>query len=259
MTGSSKNKILIFLLTMIILIFISVSAVDCTKKVKRYDDSTYTVTDEYPGDRGAVEDNYLFEEEPYIYSEEEIDYFFETVLGSEFGASEPLIHKWTDDIRINVNGIPTAEDLNTLGQVISELNDLVDDISLVLVDGRPNIEIYFTTVESFASIEPNYVPGNMGFFWIYWDSNKALYSGRILIASEEISQQERSHIIREELTQSLGIMNDSYSYEDSIFYQGWTDTLSYAPIDRTVISLLYDPGLLPGMTREEVEGVLSLK
>jgi len=80
---------------------------------------------------------------------------------------------------------------------------------------------------------------------------------KILIAIDEISQQERSHLIREELTQSLGIMNDSYSFEDSIFYQGWTDTINYLPIDRTIISLLYDPRLKSGMTQEQVRSILG--
>ena len=42
-------------------------------------------------------------------------------------------------------------------------------------------------------------------------------------------------------------MNGSYGYEDSIFYQEWTDTESYAELDREVIGILYDPGIKQGM------------
>jgi len=190
------------------------------------------------------------------YTGEELDYFYETVFGAEFGVSDYTVHKWVDDIRIKVKGSPTAEDIETLDQVIDELNYLIDGITLDRVMWDPDIHIFFASYTSFAALEPNYVPNNMGFFWAWWDAEGALYKARILISTEGITQAQRSHLIREELTQSLGIMNDSYQYKDSIFYQEWTDTGSYAEIDRAVISMLYDPGVEPVMTMEEVEDVL---
>ena len=59
-----------------------------------------------------------------------------------------------------------------------------------------------------------------------------------MVASEGITQQERSHLIREEITQSLGLFRDSWRYPDSIFYQGWTATGEYASIDGPTIRLL---------------------
>ena len=44
----------------------------------------------------------------------------------------------------------------------------------------------------------------------------------------------------EELTQSLGLFNDSYKYPESIYYQGWTTTTEYAPIDVELIEMLYN-------------------
>ena len=196
--------------------------------------------------------------EPAVYAEQEIEYFFETALGTEFGTSQPVIHKWTDNIRIKLNGTPTGTDLDCLNQVVTELNSLIGSISLDIITRNSNLDIYFATVDQFASIEPGYVPGNMGFFWVWWDNDGAIYKGKVLIAIDEISQQERSHLIREELTQSTGIMNDSYRYKDSIFYQEWTDTINYAPIDRTIISLLYDPRLKPGMAQDQVSSVLDI-
>ena len=42
-------------------------------------------------------------------------------------------------------------------------------------------------------------------------------------------------------------MNDSYRYEDSIFYQGWTSPTDYAAIDEDLIEMLYLPEITPGM------------
>ena len=50
----------------------------------------------------------------------------------------------------------------------------------------------------------------------------------------------KKHLLREELTQSLGLFNDTYDYPESIFYQEWTETNEYAPIDIELISMLYN-------------------
>lgn len=63
--------------------------------------------------------------------------------------------------------------------------------------------------------------------------------------------------LRKELTQSLGMINDSYEYKDSIFYQDWTDTGSYAEMDREVIRILFDSRIEPGMTMDKVGGVIA--
>jgi len=197
------------------------------------------------------------EEKTPAYSDEEIEFFFETALGSEYGESQSEIHKWTENIRIKVNGDPTDEDLDSLNQVISELNSMIGTISFEIVSRNSNIDMHFTTVDRFASIEPTYVPGNMGFFLGWWDDDGNIYKGSILIAVDGIDQQERSHLIREELTGCLGLMNDTYRYEDSIFYQEWTSTTDYSQIDKAVIRLLYDPRLKPGMTQDQVLDVIT--
>jgi hypothetical protein len=50
----------------------------------------------------------------------------------------------------------------------------------------------------------------------------------------------QKHLLREELTQSLGLFNDSYKYENSIFQQRWTTTTEYADIDKKIIQILYN-------------------
>ena len=42
-------------------------------------------------------------------------------------------------------------------------------------------------------------------------------------------------------------MVDSGRYPASVFYAPWTDVTSYAPIDRTVIEMLYRPEVQPCM------------
>ena len=66
----------------------------------------------------------------------------------------------------------------------------------------------------------------------------------------------RRHLLREELTQSLGLMNDSNQYPESIFYAPWTDVTVFADIDRMLISMLYRPDIDVNMNADEVLEVL---
>lgn len=191
------------------------------------------------------------------YTQEEIDYFLEVALGTEYGDSEQTIKKWAEDIKIDVLGTPTDADLQTLETVVEEINSLIDGVEMVVVEQNPNVEMHFAEEDDFGSIEPNYVPVNYGFFWSYWNGNDELYESRILVSTNEITQAERSHLIREEVTQVLGLMNDSNKYSDSIFFEDWTETNSYAEIDKSVIDMLYQEDIEPGMKAKEVVKVLD--
>ena len=198
-----------------------------------------------------------FQNDSHNFTLEEIEYFTEITLGAEFGDETPVIKKWTDDIRIKVNGEPTEKDLQTINKIIDDLNELISGIKIKIVEKNENLSITFSPESDFTSIDPNYVPTNYGFFWALWhDDNFVIYDASILISSVTISQKERSHLIREELTQSLGLMNDSNKYEDSIFYQEWTDIADFSEIDRAVIKLLYLNNIKPGLSKEQILKIL---
>lgn len=189
------------------------------------------------------------------YTTEQINYFLEVALGAEFGSSDAVIRKWNEPVRIRVTGNPMAEDMRSLQTVVRDLNGLVQGISLAIDSTNPNVEIVFAPEAEFRRYEPNYQPTNMGFGWIWWNQN-TLNRARILISTTDVTQQERSHLIREELTQSLGLMQDSDRYTNSMFYQGWTDSTQFSAIDRAIISMLYRPEIQVGMTRSQAAQVL---
>ncbi|MGB3615212.1 MAG: DUF2927 domain-containing protein [Elainellaceae cyanobacterium] len=203
---------------------------------------------------------------PAEYTAEEVDYFREIALGSEFGNASQRIRRWDSDINIRVHGNPTQADRTTLANVVRELDDILSQgtggrVSVnVLGAGdsqQPNVDMYFVPHGEFSRYEPNYRAGNLGFAYVNWSQDK-IYKARILVTStNDISQTERSHLIREELTQSLGLLKDSLRYADSIFYQGWTSTTDYSPLDRAVIQMLYSPEIRPGMDGRQVEAALD--
>lgn len=193
------------------------------------------------------------------FTQQQIDYFMEVAIGSEYNQeATPRVRKWSGEIRIQPIGKPTIEDLKTLRSVIGDINSLTAGaIRMRLVDRNPNITLHFVPEVQFRSIEPAYIPVNFGFFVTRWDNKGVINRANVLVTTTGVTQKERSHLIREELTQSLGLMRDSYRYADSMFYQPWTDVTRYSELDKALIRMLYMPELKPGMAKAEVLRTLN--
>ena len=190
------------------------------------------------------------------YTQAELDYFLEVVMNIEFGGTGmQRIHKWTGDLAIEVHGDPTPIDLAELDLIVAELNELQSEVTLTVVPEDGNVQLYFSGVQAFRAVEPNYRNGNNGFFWTYWRGG-AIVRANIFVLKTQ-AEVYRRHLLREELTQSMGLMNDSNLYDDSIFYAQWTDVTAFSEIDRTIIGMLYREDIEVNMGAEEVLEILD--
>ncbi|MEM1254521.1 MAG: DUF2927 domain-containing protein [Cyanobacteria bacterium P01_H01_bin.21] len=186
-----------------------------------------------------------------------LDYFYEVAFSTEFGQPTGRVTKWETDIKIFVSGqYPTYLDTE-LGKIIDEINQSSESIQLSRTESQEdsNYQIHFGTAEEYSEIEPNaeaYVDDNWGLLWVYWDTNHEIYQGSMYVDILRTNDQDaQKHLLREELTQSLGLLNDSYKYPESIFYQDWTKTTQYSEIDKTMIKILYSNEVKAGMTQQE--------
>ena len=184
-------------------------------------------------------------------------YFREICFGSEFGSKTKVIHKWRGPVSYFVDGTIQLADRQALKAIVSDLNRLIGQD--FLFEGAPGaqIQIHFAPQERFPSLLKNYKLGNAGYFQTHWDDKGWMQSAIILISSTDITQLQRNHIIREELTQSLGLMQDSYKYLDSIFQTRWTETQQFSPLDEQLIRWLYQNQVEAGMRYDDVEEYLT--
>ena len=192
------------------------------------------------------------------------NYFKQITLGSEFGNSSQNIRKWDSEMRVFLKGDDIPQMETELEQIITELNELIEPINIVKVDNEldANYIVFLGSGDQYATeIEPNagpYVDENLGFFWVYWDASYQINRGSMYVdVFEVVDQDAQQHLLREEFTQSLGMMNDSAENPESIFYQNWTTTTEYAAIDREVIELLYNTPVETGMDATTVDQVLA--
>lgn len=192
------------------------------------------------------------------YSPEEIAYVMELAFGSQYGHSPAAVRKWEEDVAIEVEGSPTPRDMEVLEATAAELSRLMGGLAVRLVEEGGNVRILFVPRAEFAEREPEYVRGNEAFFWCRWSGSRALTEARILIPSDEPDQARRSHLIRQYLSRSTGLMKQSGRHPESVFYSGGTPAgEGFAGIDRTVIEMFYRDEVRPGMTRRATRAVLE--
>jgi hypothetical protein len=145
---------------------------------------------------------------PGGYTAPEIDYLQEIAFGFEYGTATDVIRKWGENPRIQVFGTPTSEDRAVLQDVLADLNALMEEVQVELVDSDPTVEVHFAPVSEFPSILPSYVQGNLGYFSVWFGSDNRIYRSVVLLASDAVEQPGRSHLIREEVTQMLGLAKE---------------------------------------------------
>lgn len=198
-------------------------------------------------------------------SRHEIDvvtYFREIALGFEFGDASRITRKWNQPMRIFVGGEPTQAHLTELNSIISELNGLAtDDFEMTLVEDtlQSNYYLFVGPYQEYQRMFPDLselIVSNWGLFSVWWDGNQNLNRGQMYVDTERPDAQAQLHLLREELTQSLGLARDSGRYPDSIFQQEWTTVTRYTTIDRDLIKVLYHPRMTSGYNTTTVLPIL---
>ena len=188
------------------------------------------------------------------YSSADVQYFLEIGLCFELSRCDmPRVRKWTGDIFIQLHGHYSPQEDRELDNIIAELSQLTG-LSITKSPGSANINIYFVPQNQFKLHCSTYNPSNSqdGYFELAHSSD-IINTANICIETG-LDVHTTHHLLREELTQSLGIGNDSHKYIDSIFQKNpHYRPLQYAEIDKNIIRLLYDQRIKVGMTGEEVE------
>ncbi len=216
---------------------------------------------------GNLSDQALFElnlSSLTAYESSVIDYFKDIALGFEFGGASEITRRWESDMRIFVGGTPTEILSNELDNIIEEINVLTANSSfsaqIVNNQSQSNYYIFFGSADDYETLFPevgNLAQSNWGLFYIYWNGSDQLTNGHMYVDIFRASELEQRHLLREELTQSLGLAKDSDKYSDSIFQQAFsTKTTAYAQIDEDLIQLLYHPDMNVGLNANQVDGVL---
>lgn len=210
---------------------------------------------------------------------------FETVVfGSEFGAKKPRnkVLKWDQPLRISVHAyddglvdhghqvkevvfhkIPLTafqtavveKHLITLKMLTNIKSEHVQETG-----GKPNLTINF--VPRFHLANPILAPINpkrlrqlasqQGCYFVLWRAPKTSSIERaVIVVNADSDERQISHCVLEEMTQSLGLPNDTNVKWPSIFSNN-QKTPQLSRSDKILLQTLYDPTIKSGMQRKDV-------
>jgi hypothetical protein len=170
-----------------------------------------------------------------------IKYYNEIAGKSEYGDPTATFCKWKKDVKIFFD----FEDSDTIKkyteEVIKDLNDLIDSITISITNSKSDANL-FVYCGSFDDYKRKYniiIEGRfLGFTCTNFYST-TIYRGYVFI-NKKIRGNELKSVIREEITQSFGLANDSWEYPDSIFFQGSNLNTEFSNIDKEIIKLHYN-------------------
>jgi len=194
------------------------------------------------------------------YSQDDIAYFQAIALGFEDSTLPDLVYKYNkSSIKIQVLEDPDPESWSCLNTTISDFNTISKYTKLSVVnDSNAEIKIYFVPKSDF----PKYIKFfNKEDYAYFWDEpitrNCEILSGVIVISTDSPSEY-RCHVIREELTQSLGLAKENYQYRDSMFYgHSSIYTTKYSEIDKHLIDMLYNSNIRSCATKDDVKNYFT--
>ncbi len=192
-----------------------------------------------------------------------IRYWADIACYGEFSSDhDGYVKKWgTDEIRIFVDGDPTDRDMKVIKRHLKQLNSVPHLPELVLTNDADDADTVMM-FDSYDNLLDNYdffEENSNGMFNISWSGDPepfSIYKGDILIATD-IEQRIRDHVIVEELTQHLGLMDDSYEFRTSIFQQAVSPSPAPNELDWLVIEMHHRPEIEPGMETDEAMQILA--
>lgn len=187
-------------------------------------------------------------------------HFLNVALGTEYGDSFQVTQKWTSEMNIFIGGTSNDELLLELNLIKEEINTYVTDgFSMNIVNDslQSNFYLFFGPPDDYVELFPEQGiiidDNNNGLFHINKNNNFEIISGHMFVNIDITNSERKKHILREELTQSLGLSNDVLFNRNSIFYYDISSLTSYHGIDIEIIRLLYHPNMRSGLNSDMAE------
>jgi len=187
----------------------------------------------------------------------------EIVFGSEFvGEDSSSVRKWTVPVRIAIYAREPARYRGLVEPVLRQLHELTG-LDIRLVDrSAPDQNAYILILgreQFYAYAQSHLNPGKnprtntyLDCFGVFAADRGGVISELTAVIPEFASAATQRACVIEEVTQALGLPNDSFTVKPSIF----NDDDAYQDLtwqDELFLRVLYDARVRPGMSRVEFE------
>jgi hypothetical protein len=171
--------------------------------------------------------------------------YYDTIVHyTENNENRTSLNKYEKDIKLYIKG----EDVKYLKEeikiIVNDLNNLIEPINITITEDSTdyNLLVYLGNRKGFEGIN-NDIKGVhcLGYGIIYCGYKNSIILSECFVDIKKVKTPIRQkHILREEITQCLGLINDTYQYDNSIFYEGYSEVTQYSDLDKEIIKLLYN-------------------
>ncbi len=206
---------------------------------------------------------------PTKYERELIEYFKEVALNSEFDDSPLKTIKWKRPMYLFIyKDKEYVHQIKVIKKTVNKINELAEDgFKIELTDDKlkSNTILYLCGKDKAVGLDSILFEGidedfaGLAYVESDWEDYR-ITNAKIFIDIEESLEVQESTIL-EEMTQSIGLMNDSERYSNSIFYQHQIEdniiNNEYSKMDKDIIRLLYHPKMKPGLNSKQCEKVIK--
>jgi len=176
--------------------------------------------------------------------------FQAVAFSNEYGGAHRFgrLVRWTQPIRVKVTGVNASAFLPEVNRHLATLRRLVGVPIEVASDwqvwAQPNLEVVFTSgpINPAAACRTEFLDGNFA------ATGYTITRVKVVIPAGDPAL--RRHCIVEELTQAMGLGDDSQLIADSIFDDN-SRAQKLWPWDELMLLTLYDRRLRPGMSVSE--------
>lgn len=186
--------------------------------------------------------------------------FYESAFQGEYEDTQrSATVRWAQPISIYMKGDYTKGDVATLAVLLYDLSSNVQNLPQLSFTTKPdgaNVIMSFVPYEDMDEAVTGYQEGNVGFVYVNYD-NYVVTSAEIAISATNTSQKSRSTVIREEIVNMLGLLNDISCTHRSIICKDDKSVTNLSSIDYEMLNILYGPPMLPGTTREQAREILG--
>jgi hypothetical protein len=197
---------------------------------------------------------------PYV-----ADEFMRAVVREQENGDRHIV-KWPmgAEVRVDVEGAPTEDDLAVLDSAIASLGAAVP-VSVQRVDGDANVVVHFIPKTEWAATVDDPAIDLDASGWTYTHSEGSDERPRVagdltdatILVDSDIAQAPRNQVIAHEMGHALGLGHSTCAA--SLMYDGdggrplWSPT----PLDTDLLRVLYHPAVEAGMKPAEIDKVLD--
>ena len=175
---------------------------------------------------------------------------FSSEFGGEYRAGRLI--RWQSPLRVRITGHYPDRFRLEVERQLAELRQL-SGLEIEVVSGGAESAPAAMTIEFSQSRGGTTFDPEAPCRTLIWETAYIIRRVQIFIAP--YPDEVRRHCIAEELTQALGLADDSRIVRDSIFNDA-SARQRIAPWDQLMVRILYDPRLKPGMHKTEAMPII---